>query len=91
MKANELRQMYIEFFEKRGHKAIASASLLPDNDPSVLFTTAGMHPLIPYLIGEKHPLGKRLVNVQKCIRTCDIDEDEKGLLVDMNGFEEKFK
>lgn len=74
MKANELRQMYINFFEERGHKAIASASLLPDNDPSVLFTTAGMHPLIPYLLGEKHPLGKRLVDVQKCVRTCDIDE-----------------
>ncbi|WP_105616764.1 alanine--tRNA ligase [Vallitalea okinawensis] len=74
MKANELRQMYIEFFEERGHKTIASASLLPDNDPSVLFTTAGMHPLIPYLLGEKHPLGKRLVDIQKCVRTCDIDE-----------------
>ncbi|GFZ30838.1 alanine--tRNA ligase [Clostridium zeae] len=74
MKANELRKMYVEFFEKRGHKEINSASLLPDNDPSVLFTTAGMHPLVPYLLGEKHPQGKRLVDIQKCVRTCDIDE-----------------
>lgn len=74
MTAKELRQMYIQFFVERGHKAIASASLFPDNDPSVLFTTAGMHPLIPYLLGEKHPLGKRLVNIQKCFRTGDIDE-----------------
>ncbi len=74
MTANELRQMYINFFGEKGHKVIASASLLPNNDPSVLFTTAGMHPLIPYLIGEKHPLGKRLVDVQKCVRTGDIDE-----------------
>ena len=74
MTANELRKLYIEFFKEKGHKEIASASLLPENDPSVLFTTAGMHPLIPYLLGEKHPLGNRLVNVQKCVRTCDIDE-----------------
>ncbi|MBK1812832.1 alanine--tRNA ligase [Clostridium sp. YIM B02505] len=74
MKANELRKMYVEFFEKRGHKEIGSASLLPENDPTVLFTTAGMHPLVPYLLGEKHPEGKRLVDVQKCIRTGDIDE-----------------
>lgn len=74
MTANELRQKYIRFFEERGHKAVASASLFPENDPSVLFTTAGMHPLIPYLLGEKHPLGRRLVDVQKCIRTDDINE-----------------
>ncbi len=74
MTATELRQMYISFFEERGHKAIASASLIPNNDPSVLFTTAGMHPLIPFLLGEEHPQGKRLVDVQKCIRTGDIDE-----------------
>ena len=73
MTANELRQLYIRFFKDRDHKEIRSASLLPDNDPSVLFTTAGMHPLIPYLLGEKHPLGRRLVGVQKCLRTCDID------------------
>lgn len=74
MTANELRRMYVEFFEDKGHKEIASASLLPENDPTVLFTTAGMHPLVPYLLGEKHPLGKRLTDVQKCIRTGDIDE-----------------
>jgi len=74
MTAQELRRMYVEFFKERGHSEIDSASLLPDNDPTVLFTTAGMHPLVPYLLGEKHPQGKRLVNVQKCIRTGDIDE-----------------
>lgn len=74
MTAQELRRMYVEFFKEREHSEIASGSLLPDNDPTVLFTTAGMHPLVPYLLGEKHPQGKRLVNVQKCIRTGDIDE-----------------
>lgn len=74
MTAQELRRMYVEFFKERGHCEIASASLLPDNDPTVLFTTAGMHPLVPYLLGEKHPQGKCLVNVQKCVRTGDIDE-----------------
>ena len=74
MTANELRTMYVNFFKERGHKEIASASLLPDNDPTVLFTTAGMHPLVPYLLGEKHPSGKRLTDVQKCVRTEDIDE-----------------
>lgn len=74
MTANELRTMYVNFFKERGHREIASASLLPENDPTVLFTTAGMHPLVPYLLGEKHPEGKRLTNVQKCVRTCDIDE-----------------
>lgn len=74
MKANELRRMYVEFFERNHHKEIGSASLFPDNDPTVLFTTAGMHPLVPYLLGQKHPQGKRLVNVQKCVRTDDIDE-----------------
>lgn len=73
MTANELRNLYIDFFIKRGHKQIKSASLIPENDPSVLFTTAGMHPLVPYLLGEKHPLGKRLVDCQKCLRTGDID------------------
>jgi len=70
----ELIKKYIEFFKKKGHKEIPSASLVPANDPTVLFTTAGMHPLVPFLLGEKHPLGKRLVDVQKCIRTGDIDE-----------------
>ena len=66
--------MYVNFFKERGPKEIASASLLPENDPTVLFTTAGMHPLVPYLLGEKHPSGKRLTDVKKCVRTEDIDE-----------------
>ena len=70
----ELINMYFEFFKDKGHKVIPSASLIPENDPSVLFTTAGMHPLVPYLLGEAHPEGKRLVDVQKCIRTSDIEE-----------------
>jgi len=74
MNTQELKQKYFDFFKKRGHKIIPSASLIPENDPTVLFTTAGMHPLVPYLLGEKHPLGKRLVNVQKCVRTGDIDK-----------------
>lgn len=74
MTANELRTMYVNFFKERGHKEIMSASLLPENDPTVLFTTAGMHPLVPYLLGEKHPGGKRLTDIQKCVRTEDIDE-----------------
>lgn len=74
MTAKELRQKYLEFFKLRGHAVIPSASLIPEHDPTVLFTTAGMHPLVPYLLGEKHPAGKRLVDVQKCIRTGDIDE-----------------
>ena len=73
MKAIELRRKYIEFFEKHGHKAIPSAPVVPENDPTVLFTTAGMHPLVPYLLGEPHPQGKRLTDYQKCIRTGDID------------------
>ena len=74
MTAQELRTMYVNFFKERGHKEIASASLLPENDPTVLFTTAGMHPLVPYFLSEKHPSGNRLTDVQKCIRTDDIDE-----------------
>ena len=74
MTSNELRQKYLDFFKEHGHAIIPSASLIPDNDPTVLFTTAGMHPLVPYLMGEKHPSGARLVDVQKCIRTSDIDE-----------------
>ena len=70
----ELIRAYIDFFKKKKHHEIYSSSLIPENDPTVLFTTAGMHPLVPYLLGQKHPLGKRLVNVQKCIRTGDIDE-----------------
>jgi alanyl-tRNA synthetase len=73
MNAHELRTKYIEFFKSKGHAQIQGKSLLPDNDPTVLFTTAGMHPLVPYLLGEEHPAGKRLVDYQKCIRTGDID------------------
>ena len=74
MKAIEIRNKYLEFFKKRGHTVIPSASLIPENDPSVLFTTAGMQPLVPYLLGEKHPEGTRLTDYQKCVRTNDIDE-----------------
>ena len=74
LKSYELREKYLKFFESNGHKIIPSASLIPENDPSVLFTTAGMHPLVPYLLGQKHPDGKRLTDVQKCVRTGDIDE-----------------
>ena len=74
MKSAEIRQKFITFFEKRGHAVLPSASLVPENDPSVLFNTAGMQPLVPYLLGEKHPLGTRLVNFQKCVRTGDIDD-----------------
>lgn len=72
--AKQLREMWINFYKEKEHAFIPSASLVPENDPSVLFTTAGMHPLVPYLLGEKHPCGKRLVDVQKCVRTGDIDE-----------------
>lgn len=74
MKSYELREKYLQFFKEHGHTIIPSASLIPENDPTVLFTTAGMHPLVPYLLGEKHPGGKRLCDVQKCVRTGDIDE-----------------
>ena len=74
MKAIEIRNTYLKFFEKHGHKIIPSAPLIPENDPSVLFTTAGMQPLVPYLLGETHPEGKRLTDYQKCLRTNDIDE-----------------
>ncbi len=74
MQSKELRQKYLQFFKEKGHTVIPSAPLLPENDPTVLFTTAGMHPLVPYLLGEHHPGGKRLTSVQKCIRTGDIDE-----------------
>ena len=72
--ANELRRKYIEFFKSKGHAEISGKSLIPENDPSVLFTTAGMHPLVPFLLGEPHPAGKRLTDYQKCVRTGDIDE-----------------
>ncbi|MBI1833853.1 MAG: alanine--tRNA ligase [Candidatus Andersenbacteria bacterium] len=72
--SNELRELYQKFFESKGHTRIPSAPLVPENDPSVLFTTAGMHPLVPYLKGQPHPAGKRLTDVQKCLRTTDIEE-----------------
>ncbi len=74
MTTDELRQLYLEFFKSKGHEIIPSASLIPENDATVLFTMAGMHPLVPFLMGENHPLGRRLANAQKCIRTGDIDE-----------------
>ena len=74
MKAIEIRNKYLNFFKAHGHTVIPSASLIPENDPSVLFTTAGMQPLVPYLLGEPHPAGTRLTDYQKCVRTNDIDE-----------------
>ncbi|MBU1563720.1 alanine--tRNA ligase [Patescibacteria group bacterium] len=74
MISKELRQKYLDFFKEEGHAVIPSASLIPENDPGTLFISAGMHPLVPYLMGQKHPQGNRLVNIQKCIRTTDIDE-----------------
>ncbi len=74
MTADELRKKYIQFFERHGHVQISGASLIPENDPTVLFTTAGMHPLVPYILGQEHPAGNRLVDYQKCIRTGDIDD-----------------
>ncbi|HBV00827.1 MAG TPA: alanine--tRNA ligase [Candidatus Taylorbacteria bacterium] len=74
MTISEIRRRFLDFFKSRGHAIIPSASLVPENDPSVLFTTAGMQPLVPYLLGQPHPSGKRLVNIQKCVRTGDIDE-----------------
>ena len=74
LSSNELRALFLKFFQKKGHSVIPSASVIPENDPTVLFTTAGMHPLVPYLLGQKHPQGTRLTDVQKCIRTGDIDE-----------------
>ncbi len=74
MRAEELREKFLNFFESKGHKILPSSPLIPEDDPTVLFTTAGMHPLIPFLLGEKHPAGTRLCNVQKCLRTDDIEE-----------------
>jgi alanyl-tRNA synthetase len=72
--SQQLRQKYLDFFKSKQHAIIPSASIVPENDPTVLFTTAGMHPLVPYLMGQNHPAGKRLANAQKCVRTGDIDE-----------------
>src|SRR5438552_5334024 len=74
MKASDIIEKYITFFEKQGHKRIANAPLMPQNDPTTLFTSSGMQPLVPYLLGEQHPQGKRLVNVQNAFRAVDIDE-----------------
>lgn len=74
MYTNELREKYLEFFQSKEHAIIPSASLIPENDPSVLFNTAGMQPLVPYLLGKPHPMGKRIADVQKCVRTGDIDD-----------------
>ncbi len=70
----EIRTLYLDFFASKQHAVIPGASLVPENDPTVLFTTAGMHPLVPYLMGQPHPAGKRLCDVQLCVRTQDIDE-----------------
>ena len=72
--SSELRSLFLKFFSDHGHSVISSASVIPENDPTVLFTTAGMHPLVPYLMGAKHPAGQRLTDVQKCVRTGDIDD-----------------
>lgn len=74
MKSSQIKKMYLDFFKSKNHKIIPNAPLIPENDPTVLFTTAGMHPLVPFLLGQKHPQGKRLANNQKCIRTGDIEE-----------------
>lgn len=74
MRTASIRQAYLDFFKSKGHAIIPGASLVPENDPTVLFTTAGMHPLVPYLMGQAHPMGRRLVDVQLCVRTQDIDE-----------------
>ena len=74
LSSSEIRSRFLEFFKKRGHAILPSASLVPENDPSVLFNTAGMQPLVPYLMGQKHPLGNRLASCQKCVRTGDLDD-----------------
>jgi len=73
MTTSSLKKLYLDFFVKKGHQIIPSASLVPENDPTALFISAGMHPLVPYLLGEPHPLGKKLCSVQRCLRTGDID------------------
>ncbi|MBI4066633.1 hypothetical protein HY411_02865, partial [Candidatus Gottesmanbacteria bacterium] len=74
MKSADVRQKFIEFYKARGHVEVPSASLVPENDPTTLFTSSGMQPLVPYLLGQPHPLGTRIVNSQKCFRAQDIDE-----------------
>ncbi|HIP33927.1 MAG TPA: hypothetical protein EYG89_04230 [Bacteroidia bacterium] len=72
--SNEIRKRFLDFFEKRGHTIVPSAPLVPENDPSVLFNVAGMQPMVPFLMGEKHPKGNRIADAQKCLRTNDIEE-----------------
>lgn len=72
--SSDIRSKYLEFFKTKNHAVIPSAPVIPENDPSVLFNTAGMQPLVPYLLGEPHPMGKRIADVQKCVRTNDIEE-----------------
>src|SRR3990167_3368574 len=74
MQSQEIRKKFLDFFEKKGHKIVPSSSLVPENDPSVLFTTAGMQPMVAYLLGQEHPKGKRIANSQKCFRANDIEE-----------------
>ncbi|MDQ5890041.1 MAG: alanyl-tRNA synthetase, partial [Patescibacteria group bacterium] len=74
MQSEEIRKIFLDFFKNRNHSILPSASLVPENDPSVLFNTAGMQPLVPFLMGKDHPAGRRLANIQKCVRTQDIDE-----------------
>ncbi|MFH1670533.1 MAG: alanine--tRNA ligase-related protein, partial [Patescibacteria group bacterium] len=74
LSTDDIRQSYLDFFASKDHTVIPGAPLVPENDPTVLFTTAGMHPLVPYLLGEPHPGGKRLADCQRCVRTQDIDE-----------------
>ncbi len=74
MNARELKSLFVNFFLSKNHQEIPGASLIPENDSTTLFISAGMHPLVPYLLGQPHPLGKRLVGVQKCLRTGDIEE-----------------
>ena len=74
MELNEVREKYLEFFKERGHTVIPSSSLVPENDPTTLFTGSGMQPLVPYLLGKNHPSGSRIVDSQKCFRSMDIEE-----------------
>lgn len=89
MKSSEIRQAFFEFAERHGHAIIPSAPVVPENDPTTLFNVAGMQPLTPYLLGEPHPAGKRLANIQKCIRTVDIDDvgdDSHATFMEMLGW-----
>jgi alanyl-tRNA synthetase len=74
MKSEEIRKRFLAFFERRGHAILPSSPLVPENDPTVLFNTAGMQPLVPYLMGKPHPQGDKLANIQKCVRTTDIED-----------------